>query len=78
MAVLGSGRQRPDGLGDLARHVFHGRKGELRHAYREGMEDQLSASCGVGVLITLPPAEAIAALAEAGYATGRTVLSAWP
>jgi TnpA family transposase len=28
---------------DLARHVFHGRKGELRHGYREGMEDQLGA-----------------------------------
>jgi Tn3 transposase DDE domain len=27
----------------LARHVFHGRKGELRCAYTEGMEDQLGA-----------------------------------
>lgn len=27
----------------LARHVFHGGKGELRQAYREGMEDQLGA-----------------------------------
>jgi TnpA family transposase len=27
----------------LARHVFHGRRGELHQAYREGMEDQLEA-----------------------------------
>jgi TnpA family transposase len=27
----------------LARHVFHGRRGQLRQAYREGMEDQLGA-----------------------------------
>ena len=27
----------------LARRVFHGRNGELRHAYQEGMEDQLGA-----------------------------------
>ncbi|MDM4719153.1 transposase [Micromonospora sp. WMMA1363] len=27
----------------LARHVFHGRKGELHRAYTEGMEDQLGA-----------------------------------
>jgi len=28
---------------DLARHIFHGRKGLLRQAYQEGMEDQLGA-----------------------------------
>jgi len=27
----------------LARHIFHGRKEQLRQAYREGMEDQLGA-----------------------------------
>ncbi|MBV9170701.1 MAG: Tn3 family transposase, partial [Chloroflexi bacterium] len=27
----------------VARHVFHGRKGELRQPYREGIEDQLGA-----------------------------------
>src|SRR2546429_7101450 len=27
----------------LARHVFHGQKGELRQRYREGQEDQLRA-----------------------------------
>ena len=27
----------------LARHVFHGHKGELRQRYREGQEDQLGA-----------------------------------
>lgn len=28
---------------DLARTVFHGKKGELRQAYQEGQEDQLGA-----------------------------------
>jgi TnpA family transposase len=28
---------------DLARHVFHGRGGDLRRAYHEGMDDQLGA-----------------------------------
>lgn len=27
----------------LAKHLFHGRKGELREAYHAGMEDQLGA-----------------------------------
>jgi hypothetical protein len=37
----------------LARHVFHGRKGQLRQAYREGMEDQLGAQ-GRGRRLVLP------------------------
>jgi TnpA family transposase len=39
------GRQltRHEGRHKLARTVFHGRKGELRQPYREGMEDQLGA-----------------------------------
>jgi len=36
-------RNLQEGRHDLARHVFHGRKGELYQAYREGMEDQLGA-----------------------------------
>ena len=28
---------------DLARSLFHGKKGELRQAYRDGQEDQLGA-----------------------------------
>lgn len=28
---------------DLGRTMFHGRNGEMRHGYREGMEDQLGA-----------------------------------
>jgi TnpA family transposase len=36
-------RNLQEGRHDLARHVFHGRKGELRQAYHEGMEDQLGA-----------------------------------
>jgi len=39
------GRQltRHEGRHKLARTVFHGRRGELRQPYREGMEDQLGA-----------------------------------
>jgi len=36
-------RNLQEGRHDLARHVFHGRKGELHRAYHEGMEDQLGA-----------------------------------
>jgi TnpA family transposase len=36
-------RNRQEGRHSLARAVFHGRKGELRQAYRDGQEDQLSA-----------------------------------
>lgn len=36
-------RNLQEGRHDLGRHVFHGHKGELRHGYREGMEDQLGA-----------------------------------
>jgi hypothetical protein len=37
----------------LAKHVFHGRKGELREAYHAGMEDQLGALGLVTNAITL-------------------------
>jgi TnpA family transposase len=37
----------------LAKHVFHGRKGELREAYHVGMEDQLGALGLVTNCITL-------------------------
>jgi TnpA family transposase len=36
-------RNLQEGRHALARHVFHGRKGELRQAYHDGMEDQLGA-----------------------------------
>jgi Tn3 transposase DDE domain len=32
-----------EGRHDLARHIFHGRKGQLHQAYRAGQEDQLGA-----------------------------------
>ena len=32
-----------EGRHDLARRVFHGKKGEVTKAYHDGMEDQLSA-----------------------------------
>jgi uncharacterized protein YozE (UPF0346 family) len=32
-----------EGRHDLARHIFHGHKGELHRAYRDGQEDQLGA-----------------------------------
>ncbi len=34
---------RPESRHRLARMIFHGRRGELRQAYREGQEDQLGA-----------------------------------
>ena len=34
---------RGEGRHDLAREIFHGRRGELRQRYREGQEDQLGA-----------------------------------
>src|ERR1700730_8275577 len=34
---------RGEGRHQLARVIFHGRRGELRQRYREGQEDQLSA-----------------------------------
>lgn len=39
-----------EGSHDLGRHIFHGRKGELYRAYREGMEDQLGAT-GLAALV---------------------------
>ncbi len=36
-------RNLQEGRHDLAKHVFHGRKGELRHRYQAGMEDRLGA-----------------------------------
>ena len=36
-------RNLQEGRHALARHIFHGRHGELYQAYREGMEDQLGA-----------------------------------
>jgi TnpA family transposase len=36
-------RNLQEGRHDLARHLFHGRRGELHEAYREGMEDQVGA-----------------------------------
>ena len=40
---IGRHLTRHEGRHKVARHVFHGRKGELRQSYREGMEDQLGA-----------------------------------
>lgn len=34
---------RGEGRHRLARVVYHGQRGEMRHRYREGQEDQLSA-----------------------------------
>ena len=46
-------RNLQEGRHDLARTMFHGRKGELRHGYRNGMEDQLGALCLILNTITL-------------------------
>lgn len=42
-----------EGRHDLARHIFHGRKGELHQAYRDGQEDQLGARGWVLNVVTL-------------------------
>jgi TnpA family transposase len=34
---------RGEGRHGIARHVFHGQRGELRQQYRQGQEDQLGA-----------------------------------
>lgn len=56
---------------ELARHVFHGRRGELHRAYHEGMEDQLGA---LGLVLncitlwnTLYPDLALDGLRAQGY-----------
>lgn len=36
-------RNLQEGRHDLARHLFHGRKGQLRETYRQGMEEQMGA-----------------------------------
>jgi TnpA family transposase len=60
-----------EGRHDLARHIFHGRKGELHRAYRDGQEDQLGA---LGLVIncvtlwnTVYLDRALGALREQGY-----------
>ncbi len=55
-------RNLQEGRHDLARHVFHGRRGELRQAYRDGMEASSALSawsstasrCGPRCTSTLP------------------------
>ena len=41
---------RGEGRHQLARTIFHGKRGELRQRYREGQEDQLGA---LGILVNL-------------------------
>jgi hypothetical protein len=55
----------------LARHVFHGRRGQLIQSYRDGQEDQLGA---LGLVVnafvlwnTVYMDATISALREAGY-----------
>jgi len=64
-------RNLQEGRHDLGRHVFHGRRGELYRAYREGMEDQLGALGLVLNCITLWNTvyldAAVAALRAEGY-----------
>jgi TnpA family transposase len=55
----------------LAKHLFHGRKGELREAYHAGMEDQLGALGLVVNAVTLWNSVyldlALTRLRESGY-----------
>lgn len=69
-------RNLQEGRHDLARHVFHGRKGELRHGYREGMEDQLGALGLVLNCITLWNTVYLDRVLDELRATGYPVLDA--
>jgi TnpA family transposase len=64
-------RNLQEGRHDLARTAFHGRKGELRHGYRDGIEDQLGALGLILNTITLWNTvyldHAISELRAAGY-----------
>ncbi|WP_248761245.1 Tn3 family transposase [Pseudarthrobacter sp. SSS035] len=64
-------RNLQEGRHDLARHIFHGRKGELHQAYREGQENQLGALGLVLNCVTLWNTvylnRAIETLREQGY-----------
>jgi hypothetical protein len=46
-------RNLQEGATTSARTMFHGRKGELRHGDRDGMEDQLAA---LGLILNAVPA----------------------
>ncbi len=67
-------RNLQEGRHSLARHVFHGGKGELRQHYHEGMEDQLGALGLVLNCITLWNTmyldAALARLRASGYPVG--------
>ncbi|WP_326969038.1 Tn3 family transposase [Arthrobacter sp. CG_A4] len=69
-------RNLQEGRHDLGRHLFHGRKGELRHGYREGMEDQLGALGLVLNCITLWNTVYLDRVLDALRATGYPVLDA--
>ena len=69
-------RNLQEGRHGLARHVFHGRKGELRHGYREGMEDQLGALGLVLNCITLWNTVYLDNILDVLRATGYQVLDA--
>jgi hypothetical protein len=60
---------------DLGRHVFHGKKGELRQKYHEGMEDQLGALGLVLNCITLWNTTYLDAALAALRASGCPVLA---
>ena len=64
-------RNLQEGRHALARHVFYGRRGELRRAYQDGMEDQLGALGLVLNCITLWATvyldHALAALRASGH-----------
>lgn len=69
-------RNLQEGLHDLARHVFHGRRGDLRQAYQQGMEDQLGALGLVLNCITLWNTVYLDAALAALRAQGHPVLDA--
>jgi Tn3 transposase DDE domain-containing protein len=68
-------RNLQEGRHDLARHMFHGRRGELHRAYHAGMEDQLGA---LGLVPVIQPVteDLRCCLARVGAASANWPVSA--
>lgn len=66
---------RGEGRHNVARWVFHGRRGEVRQKYREGQEDQLGALGLVVNAIVLWNTRYLDAILNRLRASGKTVLA---
>lgn len=62
----------------LARKIFHGQRGELRQAYREGQEDQLGALGLVLNAVVLWNTRYVDAAVTALRSAARSAAVSWP